>query len=172
MSAKFPTFAYNSRTVRSSCMKFSQQFKIIEFPVCTKIRGNKSRDFGFRTRKPLQKFGVKSSLIQRRLKYTKQYFTRLYILRYPFIPTNPLLAAMRSISFFSSSILYALLLNHKISKSNFCVKLLSCKRNFEYRNFFGSLPREPPPPKKMGPKNQFFEQLHLVYQFFLISADI
>ena len=34
-------------------------------------------------------------------KYGKKYFTWLYVLRYPFIPTNPLLAAMRFISFFS-----------------------------------------------------------------------
>ena len=62
----------------------------------------------------------------------------LYVLSYPFIPTNPLLATMRFFllfSFFfllfSSEILYALLLlNHRTSKPIFCVKLLSCKRNF------------------------------------------
>ena len=67
-SAKFQTFAYNSRTVRSSCMKFWQQFEINELYVCTKLRGNRSRDFGFRTRKPPRKFGVKSGLSQKRLK--------------------------------------------------------------------------------------------------------
>ena len=51
-SAKFQTFAYNSRTVESSYMKFRQQFEINELYVCTKFRGNTSRDFGFRTRKP------------------------------------------------------------------------------------------------------------------------
>ena len=40
--------------------------------------------------------------------------------------------------------MYALLLNHKTSKSNSCLKLLSCERNFVSRNFFGPLPREPP----------------------------
>ena len=98
MSAKFQTFAYNSRTVGSSYMKFWQQFEINELYVCTKFRGNTGntlRDFGFRTRKPPRKFGVKSDLSQKRLKYGKTYFTRLYFLRYPFIPTNQLLAAMR-----------------------------------------------------------------------------
>ena len=50
--------------------------------------------------KPARKFGVKSGLSQKRLKYGKKYFIWLYVLRYPFIPTNPLLAAMRFISFF------------------------------------------------------------------------
>ena len=100
-SAKFQTFAYNSRTVGSSSMKFGQQFEINELYVCTQFRGNRSRDFGFRTRKPPRKFGVKSSFSQKRLKYGKKYFVSLYVLRYLFIPTNPLLAAMRFISFFS-----------------------------------------------------------------------
>ena len=99
-SAKFQTFAYNSRTVGPSYMKFGQQFEINELYVCTKLRGNRSRHFGFRTRKPARKFGVKSGLSQKRLKYGKKYFIWLYVSRYPFIPTNPLLAAMRFISFF------------------------------------------------------------------------
>ena len=66
-SAKFQTFAYNSRTVGSSSMKFGQQLEIIELYVCTKFQGNKLRDFGFRTRKPPRKFGLKSGLSQKRL---------------------------------------------------------------------------------------------------------
>ena len=97
-SAKFQTFAYNSRTVWFSYMKLWQQFEINELYVCTKFRGNRSRDFGFRTRKPPRKFGVKSDLSQKRLKYGKKY---LYVLTHPFIPTNPVLAAMRFFSFFS-----------------------------------------------------------------------
>ena len=62
--------------------------------------GNRSRDFGFRTRKPPRKFGAKSGFSQKRLKYGKKYFIGLYVSRYPFNPTNPLLAAMRFISFF------------------------------------------------------------------------
>ena len=150
-SAEFQTFAYNSRTVGSSYMKFWQQFDINELYVCTKFRVNTSRDFGFRTRKPPRKFGVKSGLSQKRLKYGKNYFIWLYVLRYPFIPTHPLLAAMRFFpvsSFFfpfcSSWFLYALLLNHKTSKSDFCVLLLSCKGNFFSRNFLGQLHREIP----------------------------
>ena len=42
-----------------------------------------------------QKFGVKTGLIQKRLKYGKKYFTWLYVLRYYRISINPLLAAMR-----------------------------------------------------------------------------
>ena len=100
--AKFQTFAYNSKTVGSSCMKFWQQFEINELQVFTKFRGNRSRDFGFRTREPPHKFGVKSGLSQKRLKYSEKYFIWLYVSRYPFIPTNPLLAAIRFISFFFS----------------------------------------------------------------------
>ena len=80
-SAKFQTFAYNSRTIWSSCMKFWQQFEINELYVWTQFRGNWSRDFGFRTRKPPRKFGVKSGLSQKRLKYGKKYFIWLYVLR-------------------------------------------------------------------------------------------
>ena len=105
-SAKFQTFAYNSRAVGSSDMKFGQQFKINELYVCTQFRGNRSRDFGFRTRKPPRKFGVKSGLSQKQLKYSKKYFIWLYVPKYPFIPINPLLAAMRFISFFSFFFLF------------------------------------------------------------------
>ena len=107
-SAKFQTFAYNSRMVWSSYMKFGQQFEINELYVCTQFRGNRSRDFGFRTRKPPRKFGVKSGLSQKRLKYGKKYFIGLYVSRYPFIPANPLLAAMRFISYFSFFFLFFL----------------------------------------------------------------
>ena len=69
--AKFQTFAYNSETVGSSYMKFWQQFEINELYVCTQFRGNTSRDFGFRTRKPPRKFGVKSRLSQKRLSTAK-----------------------------------------------------------------------------------------------------
>ena len=51
--------------VRSSCMKFGQQFEINKLYVCTKFRGNESCGFGLRTRKPPQKFGVKSGLIRK-----------------------------------------------------------------------------------------------------------
>ena len=100
MSARFQTFAYNSRTVWSNYMKFWQQFEINEFYVCTNFRGNRSRDFGFMTWKPPQKFCVKSAPNQKQLQYGKKYFSWLYALRYPFIPTNPLSAAIRFFSFF------------------------------------------------------------------------
>ena len=98
----------------------------------------------------------------------------LCALRYPFIPTNPLLAAVWFISFFllflffSSYFLYALfLLNHKTWKFNFCVKLLSCKRNFFSRIVLGQLHREPP--QNRASKNLFFERLKLKCYFFAIS---
>ena len=102
MSAKLQTFADYSRTVWSSHMKFWLQFEVNELYVCTKYRGNELPDLGFRTQKPPQKFGIKSGLIQKRLKYGKKYFAFLYVLKYPFIPTN--LTAMRFSSFFSFSI--------------------------------------------------------------------
>ena len=49
-------------------------------------------------------------------KCRKKYFTQLYISRYPFIPTNPLLAAMSFFFRFSSKILYADFLNGSTSK--------------------------------------------------------
>ena len=53
-------------------MKFWQQFEINDLHFCTKFRGNRSH-FGFRTRKPPRKFGVKSGLSQKRLKYDKPF---------------------------------------------------------------------------------------------------
>ena len=116
-SAKFQTFADNSKTVGSSYMKFGQQFEINELYVCTKFRGNRSRDFGFRTRKPPREFGVKSGLSQKRLKHGKKYFTWLYVSRYLCIPTNPLLATMRFICFFFLFFLFFL--------PNFCTIFFS-----------------------------------------------
>ena len=154
-------------------MKFEQKFEINELYVCTQFRGNRSRDFGFRTRKPPRKFGGISGLSQKRLKYGKKYFMWLYVSRHPFIPTNSLLAAMRFISFFSSFFSFFFFLNfvhHNTLKSTFCVKLLSCKCNFFSRNFLGQLHQEPP--QHGAPKNPFFERLKLGCQFFLISIDI
>ena len=88
-SAKFQTFAYNSRTVWSSYMKFWQQFEINELCVCTKFRGNRLRDFGFRTRKPRRKFGIKSGLSQKWLKYGKKIFHMVVCLKMPFHPNQP-----------------------------------------------------------------------------------
>ena len=73
--------------VWSSYMKFWQQFEIHKLFVWAKFQGNEFRNFRFCNRKLLQKFGVKSDLIQKRLKYSKKYFTWLYVVRYSFIPT-------------------------------------------------------------------------------------
>ena len=69
-----------------SYMKFWQQFEIHKLFVCAKFQGNESGNFRFWTRKLLQKFDVKSGLIQKRLKYGKKYFTWLYVIRYHVIP--------------------------------------------------------------------------------------
>ena len=101
-SPKIQTFAYNSRTIRFCYTKCWQQFEINELYVCAKFWGNRFRDFGFKTRKPFQKFDLESGPIQKRLKYAKKYFTWLNLLRYRFIPTNPILATMSFFSFLSS----------------------------------------------------------------------
>ena len=94
----------------------------------------------------------------------QKIFHLVVCLRYPFIPTNSLLTAMSFFPFFSSEILYAVLLKQKTLKSKFCVKLLSCKRNFVSWKFFGPLPQEHL--QNGAPKNQFFKRLKLGRQFF------
>ena len=87
-SAKFQTFAYNSRTIGSSNTKFGQEFEINELYVCTKFRDIRSRDFGFRTRKPLRKFGVKSGFSQKR--QARQKICHMVVcLKIPFHPNQP-----------------------------------------------------------------------------------
>ena len=137
-SAKFQTFAYNSRTVWSSYMKFWQQFESNKLYVCTKFRGNRSRDFNLRTRKPPRKFGVKNGLNQKRIKYGKKYFIWLH-LTIPFHPNQPIFGRDEVYFFFFFVIFVRSLFNPNTSKSNFCVKLLSC-----IHNFLGQLNREPP----------------------------
>ena len=44
---------------------------------------------------------LKAVSVKNGFKYGKKYFIWLYVLRYPFIPTNLLLAAMSFFSFFS-----------------------------------------------------------------------
>ena len=98
-SAKFQTFVYNSRTVRSSYIKFWQQLSYMFVPnfeaigQATLVLEPKNRPASF---------AWKAVSVKKRLKYGKKYFIWLYVLRYPFIPTNPLSAAMRFFSFFSS----------------------------------------------------------------------
>ena len=52
----------------------------------------------------------------------QKYFTQLYISRYPFIPTNPLLAVMSFFFPFSSKIPYAYFLNGSTPKKKTCIK--------------------------------------------------
>ena len=58
---------------------------------CTKFRRYRSRGIGVRARKPPQKFGEKRSHSKN---ITKIFCTVIY-LKIPFIPANPLLAAMK-----------------------------------------------------------------------------
>ena len=127
---------------------------LIIFYVYIKFHGNRLRDFGFGTRKPPRKFHLKSGFIQKRLKYGKKIFHMVESFKISFHPYQPTFGSeeQKIFSFFSlfflsflfffpvfsSWILNALLLlNHKTSKSNFCVKFLSCKRNFVSRKIFG-----------------------------------
>ena len=52
-------------------MKFWQKFEKNKLNLSTKFRGNKWRDFDFRTRKPHRRFDLNSGLIQKQLKYGK-----------------------------------------------------------------------------------------------------
>ena len=72
-------------------MKFGQSAEINKMYVCNKFRGSRLSDFDFRAQKPSRKFGIEDGRTQKRLKYSKKYFTWLYVSRCPFIPTNPLL---------------------------------------------------------------------------------
>ena len=164
-SAKFQTFAYNLKTVGFSYIKFGQQFEINELYVCTKFRGNRSRDLGFRTRKPPRKFGVKSGLSQKRLKYGKKYFIWLYISRYPFISNNPLLAAMRFISFFFLFFSCFFFVNFVRSSSPkpqhieiyLLCQVVELQMQFFLRKFFGATP--PRTPQNGPPKMNFLNGL-------------
>ena len=61
MSARFQAFAYNSRTIWSSYMKFWQQFETIDLHVRIKFWCNWLRDFCFRHR-PVGRAVMRSSL--------------------------------------------------------------------------------------------------------------
>ena len=97
------------------------------------------------------------------LSYTKIESLSLYF-RTPKSNPYPVLAVIRffSFAFFSFQILYALLLNHKTSKSNFCVKLVvELPMQFCLPKIFGAtLPGIPQ-------KNYFFGRLKLGCHFFV-----
>ena len=140
--------------VWSSYMKFWQQFKIHKLFVCAKFQGNESCNFRFRTRKLPQKFGVKSGLIQNRLKYGQKYFTWLYVVRYPFIPTYTFSRIEFFFFFCFLNFVHSFFLTKQHRYLIFCVNLLSCKCKFYLLKFFeASAPEHPP---KWGPKKLFF----------------
>ena len=79
-------------------MKFWQQFEINELYFCTKFRGNRSRNFGFKTRKPPRKFGVKAVSVKNGLSTAKNisygmsvlwYYKTFVCLKIPFHPNQP-----------------------------------------------------------------------------------
>ena len=98
-SAKFQTFAYNSRTVWSSYMKFWQLFEINKLYVCTQFRGNRLRDLNFRTRKPPRKFGVKRVSVKNGVS-TAKIFHRVVCLKILFHPKQPTFGRDEVFSFF------------------------------------------------------------------------
>ena len=65
-----------NRADAADTANFDSSLRFISF-VCAKFQGNESCNFRFWTRKLLQKFGVKSGLIQKRLKIRKKYFTEV-----------------------------------------------------------------------------------------------
>ena len=65
-----------------------------------KFRGNGLRDINFRSQKLSGNFDLKSGFIQKRQSTTKNIPHGYMSLNTPFIPTNPLLAAMSCFSFF------------------------------------------------------------------------
>ena len=87
--------------------------------------------------KTATKFGVKAVALK---KYGKKYFTRLYISRYHFISTNPLLIAMSFFSFFFQNTvrLFYKRLNTKKKKtaSNVLLRRTNkqCKQNLRFTN--------------------------------------
>ena len=132
------------------------------------------RDLGFWTKKPPRKLDVTYSLIEKWLKFGKSYFTGLlYVLRFPFIPTNPLFATMSFFFLFCFCFLNLVRSSFSkpnTSKSNFCVKLFSCKLNFVSRIFLGPLLQNPP---NMGPlKLIFLIAQARVIVFFDISRSL
>ena len=147
-----------------------------------KFRGNRSCNSGFRTRKPPCKFGVKSGLSQKGLKYSKKYFIWLYVLRYPFIPTKPLLAAMRFFfpflflfCFFFSFFFFLIFVRSSSPKPQnieiqFLCKVVELQMQFFLPKVFRATP--PEPPQNGAPKKQFFVRLKLECYFFLKLEDI
>ena len=98
----------------------------------------------------------KTRLIQKRLKYGKKYFTRLYVLRYSFIPTNPLLAAKRFFLFFFFFFLN--LVRSSFPKPQnieieFLWKVVELQTRFCLQKIFWKTPPRTP---KMGAKKSIF----------------
>ena len=119
------------------------------------FQGNDSRDFGFRTRKPPQKFGVESGLIQKQLKYGKKLFTWLYVARYTFIPTYTF--GRIEFSFFFSFCFLSFVRSSSPKPQHieiqFLCKFVDLLMQFCLPKFFGATPPEPP---KIGPPKKIF----------------
>ena len=81
-------------------MKFCQQFEINELYVCTNFEAISQATLVLRSKNRPASLAKKAVSVKHGFKYGKQYFMRYYVLGYLFIPTNPLLAAMKFVSFF------------------------------------------------------------------------
>ena len=111
-------------------------------------------------KKPPRKDGVNSDLSQKRLEYGKKYFTWLYVLKYPFIPTNPLLAAM-SFFFHFSFFFLNLVCSFSPKPQNIEIyvlcKVIELQTLFFHPKLFGATTQKPP---EMGSqKINFFNGL-------------
>ena len=88
-SAKFQTFAYHSRTIRSSCMKFWQQFEIIELyiiPNCEAIGHVTSvleSETAPQVLRKKRRFQSKTALVRQKI------FHLVVCLKTPFHPNQP-----------------------------------------------------------------------------------
>ena len=94
---------------------------------CTKFPQNKTRGLGFRARKPrdlghenrlksLRERGRIQKTPQKKISHIDISYISRYISIYPFIPTNPLLAAIRIFSFFFQTIVRSSPIRHAKEK--------------------------------------------------------
>ena len=126
---------------------------------CTKFRGKRSRDFGFRTRKLLRKLDVKSGLLQKWLKYGKKYFTPLFLicLKISFHPNQPSFGRDEVFLFFPFFTNLVRSSKPQNIKIQFLCKVVKLQTQFVSKIFWGRLRLKPP---QNGPqKNQFFNGL-------------
>ena len=119
---------------------------------------------------PPRKFGVKSSLSQKRLKYGKNIFHMVICLKIPFHPNQPTFGR-DEVYFFVSFFFFLIYVRSSSPKPQHIRNLLFVQSRWVANaiflpKFFGET--SPGTPQKIN----FFEWLKLECQFFLISVDI